>query len=132
MPLNVALQGRTYDEVTFSIDEERVRAFAGAVGHPTGGVPPTFATVVEHAAGIPSIVGDVELGLDFRRVVHGQQEYEWHRPMRVGETLRVATTLESIRSKGGMGFVTVRSDLRDEEGALVVVARSTLIVRGDA
>ena len=131
MPLNPALQGKTYDEVTFSVDEERVRAFSAAVGHPAAGVPPTFATVVEHAAGIPSIVGDAELGLDLRRVLHGQQEYEWHRPMRVGETLRVATTIESVRSKGGMELLTLRSDLSGEDGALVVVARSTLIVRGE-
>lgn len=129
MPLNAALQGKTYTEVPFALKPERVRAFAEAVGHGGDGVPPTFATAAEHEAGMASVIADPELGLDFARVVHGEQEYEWHRPMRVGETLRVATTIESIRAKGTMEFLALRTDLRDAEGHLVVVARSTLIVR---
>jgi hypothetical protein len=31
-----------------------------------------------------------------------------------------------------MSFVTLRTDLRDEAGRTVVVATSTLLVRGDA
>lgn len=131
MPLNPALQGKTYPEVPFRLEPERVRAFAAAVDHRFDGVPPTFATAVEHVAGMVNVVADDELGLDFSRVVHGDQGYEWRRPMRVGELLRAATTIESIRSKGGMGFLSLRTDLRDDDGELVVVARSTLIVRGD-
>jgi len=130
VPLDVALQGRTYDEMPFVVEPERVRAFADAVSHRTGGVPPTFVTVAEHAAGVASVIADTELGLDFARVVHGEQEYEWHRSMRAGETLRVATTIESIRGRGAMEFLTLRTDLRDVDGALVATARSTLIVRG--
>lgn len=131
MTLNPALQGKTYPEVLFHVDGERVRAFADAVGHPSDDVPPTFVTLAEHEVGMPSVVADEELGLDYARVVHGEQEYRWHRPMRVGETLRVATTIGSIRSRGGMGFLALRTDLRDEDGELVAVATSVLIVRGE-
>lgn len=130
MALNPALQGKTYPEVSFRLEPERVRAFAAAVDHRSDGVPPTLATAIEHVAGMVNVVADDELGLDLSRVVHGDQDYEWRRPMRVGETLRAATTIESIRSKGGMGFLALRTDLRDDDGELVVVARSTLIVRG--
>ena len=131
MTLNPALQGKTYREVPFVLERDRVEAFAAVVDHRADGVPPTFATAAEHPAGVINVVADEALGLDFSRVVHGDQGYEWRRPMRVGETLRTATTIESIRSKGGMEFLTLRTELRGEDGELVVVARSTLIVRGD-
>jgi acyl dehydratase len=127
--LNEALQGKAYPPVIFEIEEGRVRAFAAAVGHVGAGVPPTFATAPEHAAGLTNVIADAELGLDLAKVLHGEQEYEWTRPMRVGETLTAETVIESIRGRPSMGFLVLRTLLRDEAGETVVAARSTLIVR---
>lgn len=132
MPLNPALQGKTYPRVRFAIEPERVRAFALAIGHPGDDVPPTFATAPEIAGGLANAVADHALGLDMSRVLHGEQSYEWRRPLRVGETLLAESTIERIRSKGGLGFLTLRTDLRDEAGETVVVAENTLIVREGA
>lgn len=129
--LNEALQGKAYAPVTFEVREERVRAFAAAVVHPGEGVPPTFATAPEIAAGMANALADRELGLDLSRVLHGEQEYEWARPLRLGETITAEATLESIRGRGSMRFLTLRTLLRDEGGRVVVTARSTLIVRED-
>jgi acyl dehydratase len=126
--MNRALAGKTYPPQALTLDAGRVAAFAAAVGHPGGGVPPTFATALEHAA-LPSVVGDPELGLDYSRVVHGEQEYEWGRPMKVGETLSAEVAIESIRAKGGLEMLTIRTDMRDGGGRTVVIARTTLIVR---
>jgi acyl dehydratase len=126
--LNPDLVGKTYPSVEFVLDADRVSAFASAVGHPGGGVPPTFVTAVEFEV-LAGVVGDPELGLDYPRVVHGQQEYEWGRPLLVGEVLSAETSIEAIRSKGGLEFLTLRTDLRDEAGRVVVIARSTMIVR---
>lgn len=129
MSLNEALQGKAYPPVIFEIEERRVRAFAAAVGHAGAGVPPTFATAPEHAAGLTNVIADVELGLDLAKVLHGEQEYEWARPMRIGETLTAETAIESIRGRPSMHFLVLRTLLRDEAGETVVAARSTLIVR---
>jgi hypothetical protein len=94
-------------------------------------VPPTIVTAPELAAGLANVVGDPDLGVDLAHVVHGQQEYVWERPLRSGELLVAETTIEDIRTKGGLGFLTLRTDLHDDEGRTVVTARSTLIVRGD-
>jgi acyl dehydratase len=67
--------------------------------------------------------------LDLAKVLHGEQEYEWARPMRVGETLTAETVIESIRGRPSMRFLVLRTLLRDEAGETVVAARSTLIVR---
>ena len=131
MGLNEALQGTSYPPVTFVVQEQRVRAFAAAVADPCGGVPPTFATAPEIAAGLTNVIADPELGLDQASVLHGEQEYTWTRPLRVGETVTAEATIESIRGRGSMRFLTLRTLLRDASGETVVVGRSTLIVRED-
>jgi hypothetical protein len=129
--LNHDLEGKTYPSVRFRLGETRVRAFADAVGHRGPGVPPTIVTVPEIETGLSNVVSDPALGVDLARVLHGEQEYVWVRPAALGEVLTAESTIESIRGKGGMQFLTLRTELRDETGRLVVTGRSTLIVRGD-
>jgi hypothetical protein len=128
MPMNVALEGKVYPDTTFTVDEERVDLFRAAVGEAGETVPPTFATVAEFAV-FPLIVGDAELGLDFSRVVHAEQESEWRRPFRMGEALTVRSRIAAIRQKAGNGFLTIHTELLDGDGELVVLARATMIER---
>lgn len=118
-----------YPDVAFLVDPERVDAFRRVFGQ-TSGVPPTLITAAEFAA-YPQVIEDPKLGLDFTRVVHGNQEYVFERPLREGETLMGRTTIESIKILGATGFVTVVMEFRDADGDLVVTARSTMIERGD-
>jgi len=131
MQLNSTLVGKTYPAQAFSLDAARVAAFAVAVGHDRSGVPPTFVTVAEFVM-LGAVIEDPELGLDYARVVHGDQEYEWERELRIGETLSAETTIDDIRAKGALEMLTIRTELRDEAARLVVVSRNTLIVRGNA
>lgn len=130
--MNAALVGRSYPPVVLELGADRVAAFAAAVGHPWRGVPPTFAVVLEQAAGLENVVADAELGLDFARVVHGEQVYEWARPLVVGETVTATSTIDDIRLKGALERLTLRTELRDAAGRVVVVARCVLIVRNGA
>ena len=130
--LNASLVGKTYPPQRFRLDPDRVAAFAAVVGHPGPDVPPTLVTAPELAAGLASVLGDPELGLDLARVVHGEQEYEWRRPLARSETVTAEATIEDIREKGGFGFLVLRTELRSERGDTVALGRSTLIVRGDA
>jgi len=125
------VEGSTYPPVRFRVDETRARAFAEAVGHRGPGVPPTIVTVPEIEAGLDHVVSDPRLGVDLSRVLHGEQEYWWSRPVVVGETLTASATIEGVRDKGGMRFLVLRTEVMDEAGELVASGRSTLIVRGD-
>lgn len=129
--LNEALIGKEYPSVTFTVEGDHVRRFAAAVGDDRAYTPPTFVTAPEIAA-MAQVVGDPELGLDFTRVVHGEQEYEWHRPLAVGDVLSVTPRIAGIQAKGGHEFLVVETELRDAHGELVVLARNTLISRGTA
>ena len=126
--MNVALEGKVYPVTTFTVEPERVKLFRAAIGEQREIVPPTFATAAEFAV-LPLIVGDPELGLDFTRVVHAEQEYEWRRPFRMGEALTVRSRIASIRQKAGNGFLTIETELLDRDGELVVLARATMIER---
>jgi len=124
--------GKTYPPVRFRVDATRVRAFAEAVGHTGPGVPPTIVTVPEIEAGLDNVVSDPELGIVLPRVLHAEQEYRWSRPVEEGETLTGSATIESVRDRGGMRFVVLRTEVLDVAGGLVASGRCTLIVRGGA
>ena len=124
--MNPAAEGTVYPEVTFTVDPARVAAFRQVFGA-AHGVPPTFVTAAEFSV-LPDLLADPNLGVDFSRVVHGSQEYVFERPLREGETLVVRTRIASIKHKGGTGFLTIESELRDDDG-VVCVARSQMIER---
>jgi hypothetical protein len=123
-------EGTRYPDVEFVVAPERVAAFRDVFGQAQG-VPPTFLTAAEFTA-LPQVVGDPELGLDFSRVLHGGQEYELMRPPREGETLTVRARIDSIRIRGGTGFLVIAMEMLDRDGELVARSRSTMIERAAA
>jgi acyl dehydratase len=125
--VNQAAEGKEYDPVAFDVTEERVRAFHHLFGGPPG-VPPTLLTAAEFTM-LPHVIGDPELAIDFRNVVHGSQEYEYRRPLRMGETLTVHARIASIRQKGGNGFLVVEMRMNGVDGETAAIARSTMIER---
>ena len=78
------------------------------------------------------VVLDQELGLDYSRVVHGEQEYDWRRPMVVGDVLTATPQIAGISARGPNEFLVIESEVHDASGETVVVARSTLLSRGTA
>ena len=125
--MNPAAAGKTYPATTFTVDPQRVAAFR-KIFEGSEGVPVTFVTAAEFAV-MPQIVADPELAIDFSRVLHGNQEYEFRRPLREGETLDVRCRLGSIRELGGNGFLVLVTELVEPGGDVVCTARSTLIER---
>jgi hypothetical protein len=126
--VNPAAEGTRYPDVEFSVSPERVAAFR-EVFDQTHGVPPTLVTAAEFAV-LPFVIGDTGLALDFTRVIHGGQEYEYRRPLVEGESLTVQTHIESIRVKGGNAFLTLVTVLVGADQQIAVTARSTMIERG--
>ena len=138
MPLNRELIGKEYGEVPFEVDRARVVQFADAIGDPDERyrteqpiAPPTFPTVMQIATG-GQVVLDPELGLDYTRVVHGEQEYVIERPLRAGDMLTATPRIADIYAKGPNEFLVTETIIKDANGDVVVTGRSTLISRGTA
>jgi acyl dehydratase len=104
-------------------------AAARALGYPDVIAPPTFPIVLT-AAGTQSMIDDPGLGLDFSRVVHGDQRFHYTRPVHAGDRLTCTTTIEEITSRAGNDFLTSRTEMLAEDGRPVVTAWSKLVVRG--
>jgi acyl dehydratase len=147
MPLNQALKGKEYNEVSFPVDRDRVIQFCDAIGEDDllfrddaaareAGyqgqlAPPTFVTVMQIMTSGQAVV-DQELGLDYSRVVHGEQEYVWDRPVRVGDVLSAVPRIADIYARGPNEFLVLEAEIRDASGERVLLARSTLLSRGTA
>ena len=78
------------------------------------------------------VILDPELGIDYSRVVHGEQRFVHARPITAGDVLQVVLTIESIRQAAGNDIVSTRSDVATIEGEHVLTAYSTLVARGTA
>jgi hypothetical protein len=126
--MDATVAGRSYPTASFEVDATHVERFANVIGQAVSGVPPTFLTAIEFDV-LGPIVHDPDLALDFSRVVHGDEEYEWHRPLVVGETLEVGSRIAAIRERGGNGFLTIEVTMSGAGGEPVATARSTMIER---
>ncbi|WP_255197448.1 FAS1-like dehydratase domain-containing protein [Halorarius litoreus] len=76
-----------------------------------------------------------ELGFDRNRSVHGEQAFEFERPVREGDVLTGVTTLTDVyQREGGKGgtmtFAVFETEYRDADDELVVVSRNTRIETG--
>ena len=81
--------------------------------------------------GQPGPLGD--LGVDFGRVLHGEQEFELHGQLRPGETYLCRTRIVDIYEKTGrsgpMAFVVRETAVTDRTGEIVVTMRHVTVVR---
>lgn len=125
--LNPDLVGRTFtsaDSVT--VTKKAIKKFAEVIGENNLDVaPPTFAISITLDKSQALLQ---ESGLDWTRVVHGDQKFEIKRPIVAGDVFQCASTIESARNVAGNEIVTVRSDL-SAGSELVVSTWSTLVVR---
>jgi len=106
-------------------------AAAQALGHRDVIAPPTFAFVVSMRASAVAMF-DPGLGLDYSRVVHGEQRFAYVRPVTAGDDLVVVTTIENIRVAAGNDILTTRADISTVDGEPVVTTWAVTVARGTA
>ncbi|MEV6985308.1 MaoC family dehydratase N-terminal domain-containing protein [Sphaerisporangium sp. NPDC051017] len=148
MALNRDFVGRTYPASTsYEVSRVKIKEFAAAIGdhnpiyrdpeaaraagHPDVVAPPTFP-IVFTLAGAGEALADPDLGLDFAMVVHGEQRFEYVRPIHAGDELLCESTISEIRSLGRNELLTVTSQVTTVQGEPVCTTYNTLIERGGA
>lgn len=147
MSVNPEIQGKEYPSTPpYLVGREKVREFAKSVfctdpasfdveaalaaGHPDLVAPPTFGVVIQEQT-LHQLIDDEQAGVDFSRVVHGDQRFIFSRPIFAGDELTATLTVSSVKQLGGHSMVTADTEMTDASGAHVVTAISTLVVRGD-
>jgi acyl dehydratase len=146
--VNPALIDREFDKTPpYLVGREKVREFSRAVfasnsvnlsveaaqaaGYRDLVAPPTFAIVVQQLT-LDQLFAVEDAGIELTHVVHGSQQFTYSRPIVAGDELTAQLSISSIKTLGGNAMVTAETAIHDTDGAHVVTATSTLVVRGDA
>ena len=149
MPINRDYIGREYPaSTTYEVGREHIRSFAKAIGdpnpayvdpeaaralgHPDVIAPPTFLTVLNFRFADEGITTDPGLGLDYSRVVHGEQRFTLHRPVRAGDVLSAVSRIEDVRDAGRNELINTVMEITAADGEKVATARGTIVSRGTA
>ncbi|MFD2764294.1 MaoC family dehydratase N-terminal domain-containing protein [Micromonospora eburnea] len=135
----------TFAPITVTVERGRLRFFAKAVGetnpvyvdldaarqagHRDLPVPPTFFFSLE-MEGPDSWAYLAELGVDLRRVLHGEQSFTYHSMVYAGDTVALRTRIVDVYAKkgGALEFLVRRTDIT-RGGDLVAEATSVIVVR---
>jgi len=91
--------------------------------------PPTFPVTLAAGNMDPDLF--FELGLNFASIVHGEQEFEYLRPLKVGEKVtlkgRVADITEKEGRSGVLDVVVLETTGYDQKGEKIFITRMTLL-----
>jgi len=109
-------------------DEEYARAEAGGIMPPV-----TFLQTIQHWDHDGS--GRPHLPFDLKRVLHGEQEYEFLAPIHAGDVLTAVSRIVDVYDKpgkrgGSMTFAVAETEYRNQRGDLVARARHITIETG--
>ena len=137
--------GRTFPPTApYEVGREAIRAFATAIGenhpschdvdaavalgHPDLVAPPTFAVLLTLPA-VEQVARDPDVGLDYARVVHREQQFAHHRSIRAGDVLTTRVTVMELKSVAGHEVLVTREEISTIDGEPVCTATTTLVAR---
>ena len=145
MTISTAAVGREFPPFEYQVGREKIREYATAVGFEEAihfdpdeareagfrdvVAPPMFC-VVYSAGAIGPALFDPEVGMDFARMVHGAQAFEWGEPVCSGDLITTTATCISIEERDNKGFYVFESRSVNGDGAETVRGTWTNIVRG--
>ena len=138
--------GATFPPFTVAVEGSRLRFFAKATGqtdpvytddaaaraagHPALPVPPTYLFCLEMET--PNTAGMREtLGIDFSRVLHGEQGFTFHRMAHAGDKLTFSQRIVDIYDKkgGALEFIVRHTDVNNARGERVAELRCVTVYR---
>jgi len=136
MGLNLELAGKIYPAATYDVTAEAINLYAQATNEDNpvfnGNdpiAPPAFP-IVPASGNLAAVLFDAELGANIARLVHGEEDHIFHRPIRSGDILRVDTSLESVEAKDSGETFTILSKLVNQHEEMTTEIRSLMFIRG--
>lgn len=107
--------------------DERTADARGFAGLP---VPPTYAfTLNMLASSGPSWLSDA--GIALGNVLHGSQDFEYFRPILIGDVISFTSRIADIYDKrgGALEFLVIECDAVNQHGELCVRQRIATVIR---
>ncbi len=145
MTIDEKFAGREYKPVTYIIGEEKIKEYALAIGdlNPLytdreyakkskyGSViaHPMFVVVFAKGA-MESLFEDKEINLNMSRLVHGEQEFNFHRMVKANDIIKTTGKIKNIHEKNNNDFIELETKSYNQNNELVVEGLWTFIIRG--
>lgn len=127
----MALSAVHEEVITFSfgtITAEFIQQFVDATGSTHHAHSPlTLPTIFRK----PEFAWLDRLQIDLHELLHTEQEYEFVRTLREGDSPELATRMADYRSRRGLLFVTLETDVTSF-GQPILKVRSSFVVRRDS
>ena len=150
MGVNPDITGRVYPPSPgYEVSREKIREFAEAInatgpadavhhdpeaaraqGYPDVIAPPTLAVLIAQRSEA-QVIQDPEAGIDWSRVVHGEERFVHHRPIVAGDTLIATLHVDKAGTVGRNGMLSTRVEIADQKGEPVTTVTSMIVIRGE-
>ncbi|MBT6842965.1 MAG: hypothetical protein HOA17_04095 [Candidatus Melainabacteria bacterium] len=133
MAISEKFIGKKYPDLVYTVGKEKLLEFLIATKADQEKfkeiAPPTFPVVYGHEL-LWSVLFDQDLKLNLAKLVHGEQEFIYHKPVRVGDTITTKARIEKIFQKGPHDFIVMVSDSTNQAGEDVCTSIWTFVIRG--
>ena len=140
MPLNKALVGKEYPPNTTDATLDAMQRYGRAYNDDNrayfdaatpGGIiaPPMYAVVVTWPS-VMSAVGDPDLKVDIVRLLHGEQDMEFFRPIRPGDKISSTAKVASIETKATGETMVLEINAVNQDGERVQRTLFSVFIRG--
>ena len=131
--------GRAFTPVTAHVEPGRLRFFLNTLGEDNpvyrdaeaAPVPPTYLFCLEMMDAAEPFEFLTALDIDLARVLHGEQRFDYHAPVVVGDTLTFKPKVTSVTEKkgGAMTLVVVETRVTNQNGVHVADVSRTVVIR---
>ena len=139
--------GREFTTVNARVEPGRLRFFldtigetnplycdesaAQAAGYAAAPVPPTYLFCLEMMDATIPFEFLTALNIDLARVLHGEQRFDYHAPVVVGDILTFKPRVSAVTEKkgGAMTLIVVETSVTNQNGVHVADVSRTVVVR---
>lgn len=131
--------GRAFTPVTARVEPGRLRFFLNTLGENNpvyrdagaAPVPPTYLFCLEMMDAAEPFEFLTALDIDLARVLHGEQRFDYHAPVVIGDTLTFKPKVTSVTEKkgGAMTLVVVETGVTNQNGVHVADVSRTVVIR---
>ena len=131
--------GREFTPVTAHVEPGRLRFFLDTLGErnpvyrddKAAPVPPTYLFCLEMMDATAPFEFLTSLNIDLARVLHGEQRFDYHAPVVVGDTLTFRPRVTGVSEKkgGAMTLVVIETGVTNQNGVHVADVSRTVVIR---
>ena len=129
--INVPI-GTSLPPTRFTVTAEQIASFAAALGAPEHAELPTLSTCFGIWANPAWIAVLGAAGVPLERLLHGEEEYTYHAPIRPGTSVLAEATVSEVREKSGQSgaitLITLALRFSADPGTLLVEGHTVIVM----